>query len=70
LVVIPARCRWRQAMMTHSMSGAYGWKLIEKHGSHIDSLIGVAPGGSGNTQAMSNIVSEIGDTVVVKARSR
>jgi hypothetical protein len=36
------------------MSRANGWKLIEKHGSHIDSLIGVAPGGPGNTQAMSN----------------
>lgn len=54
-------------VMTHSMSGAYGWKLIEKYGSHIDRLIGVAPGGPGNIQAVSKIVSENGDTVVVKS---
>lgn len=54
-------------VMTHSMSGAYGWKLIEKYGSHIDRLIGVAPGGPGNIQAVSKIVSEKGDTVVVKS---
>lgn len=54
-------------VMTHSMSGAYGWKLIEKYGSHIDRLIGVAPGGPGNIQAVSRIVSETGDTVVVKS---
>jgi pimeloyl-ACP methyl ester carboxylesterase len=54
-------------VMTHSMSGAYGWKLIEKYGSHIDRLIGVAPGGPGNIQAVSKVVSETGDTVVVKS---
>jgi len=54
-------------VITHSMSGAYGWKLIEKYGTHIDRLIGVAPGGPGNIQAVSEIVSETGDTVVVKS---
>jgi pimeloyl-ACP methyl ester carboxylesterase len=54
-------------VMTHSMSGAYGWKLIEKYGQHIERLIGVAPGGPGNIQAVSDIVSETGDTVVVKS---
>jgi pimeloyl-ACP methyl ester carboxylesterase len=54
-------------VMTHSMSGAYGWKLIEKYGAHIDRLIGVAPGSPGNIQAVSEIVSETGDTVVVKS---
>jgi pimeloyl-ACP methyl ester carboxylesterase len=54
-------------VMTHSMSGAYGWKLIEKYGQHIDRLIGVAPGSPGNIQTVSEIVSENGDTVVVKS---
>jgi pimeloyl-ACP methyl ester carboxylesterase len=54
-------------VMTHSMSGAYGWKLIEKYGAHIDRLIGVAPGSPGNIQTVSEIVSENGDTVVVKS---
>jgi pimeloyl-ACP methyl ester carboxylesterase len=29
-------------VMTHSMSGAYGWKLVEKFGQHIDRLVAVA----------------------------
>jgi pimeloyl-ACP methyl ester carboxylesterase len=54
-------------VMTHSMSGAYGWKLVEKFGQHIDRLVAVAPGGPGNIQAVSAIISETADTVVVKS---
>jgi pimeloyl-ACP methyl ester carboxylesterase len=35
-------------VMTHSMSGAFGWKLLERHPSLIEKLIGVAPGPPGN----------------------
>jgi pimeloyl-ACP methyl ester carboxylesterase len=53
-------------IMTHSMSGAYGWKLIEKYGQHIAKLVAIAPGPPGNIQAVSDIVSETADTVVVR----
>jgi pimeloyl-ACP methyl ester carboxylesterase len=52
--------------MTHSMSGAYGWKLIENYGQHIAKVVAVAPGPPGNIQAVSDIISETGDTVVVR----
>jgi pimeloyl-ACP methyl ester carboxylesterase len=54
-------------VMTHSMSGAYGWKLVEKFGQHIDKLVAIAPGSPGNIQAVSDIISETADTVVVKS---
>ena len=54
-------------IMTHSMSGAYGWKLIENYGQHIVKMVAVAPGPPGNIQAVSDIVSETADTVVVRS---
>ena len=54
-------------VMTHSMSGAYGWKLVEKYGDRIEKVVAVAPGPPGNIQAVSEIVSETGDTVVVRS---
>jgi pimeloyl-ACP methyl ester carboxylesterase len=54
-------------IMTHSMSGAYGWKLVEKYGEHIAKVVAVAPGPPGNIQAVSEVVSESGDTVVVRS---
>jgi pimeloyl-ACP methyl ester carboxylesterase len=53
-------------VMTHSMSGAYGWKLIENYGQHIAKLVAIAPGPPGNIQAVSDIASETADTVVVR----
>jgi pimeloyl-ACP methyl ester carboxylesterase len=53
-------------VMTHSMSGAYGWKLLENYGQHIAKLVAIAPGPPGNIQAVSDIVSETADTVVVR----
>src|SRR5258707_5317330 len=34
-------------VMTHSMSGAYGWKLVEELGAHIDKVVAIAPGAPG-----------------------
>jgi pimeloyl-ACP methyl ester carboxylesterase len=45
-------------VMTHSMSGAYGWKLIENYGQHIAKLVAIAPGPPGNIQAVSDIMAE------------
>jgi pimeloyl-ACP methyl ester carboxylesterase len=54
-------------IMTHSMSGAYGWKLVENYGQHIAKVVAIAPGPPGNIQAVSEIVSETADTVVVRS---
>jgi pimeloyl-ACP methyl ester carboxylesterase len=54
-------------VMTHSMSGAYGWKLVENYGELIVKLVAIAPGPPGNIQAVSDIVSETADTVVVRS---
>jgi pimeloyl-ACP methyl ester carboxylesterase len=53
-------------VMTHSMSGAYGWKLIENYGERIARLVAVAPGPPGNIQAVGEVVSETADTVAVR----
>jgi hypothetical protein len=37
-------------VMTHSMSGAYGWKLVERFGERIAKVVAVAPGPPGNSR--------------------
>jgi pimeloyl-ACP methyl ester carboxylesterase len=44
--------------MTHSMSGPYGWKLLEQYGDHVAKIVAVAPGPPGNIQAAATIASE------------
>lgn len=53
-------------VMTHSMSGAYGWKLLELFGEHIAKLVAVAPGPPGNIQPVAEIVSESADTITLR----
>jgi pimeloyl-ACP methyl ester carboxylesterase len=53
-------------VLTHSMSGAYGWKLIEHYGEHIAKLVAVAPGPPGNIQPPAETVSETTDAVTVR----
>ena len=53
-------------VMTHSMSGAYGWKLLERHGEHIARLVAVAPGPPGNIQPPAEIVSETPEAITVR----
>jgi pimeloyl-ACP methyl ester carboxylesterase len=45
-------------LMTHSMSGCYGWRLLELHGDIIDRLVGVAPGPPGNIQKAAPVYAE------------
>ena len=45
-------------VMTHSMSGAYGWRLLEQYGDKIDRLVGIAPGPPGNIQDAPIVVAE------------
>jgi pimeloyl-ACP methyl ester carboxylesterase len=45
-------------LLTHSMSGCYGWRLLELHGDVIDMLVGVAPGPPGNIQGSAPVYAE------------
>ena len=54
-------------MMTHSMSGAMGWKLVERNRDLIAKLVAVAPGPPGNIQPEATIVEETGDEIVVES---
>ena len=45
-------------LMTHSMSGCYGWRLLELHGDIIDRLVGVSPGPPGNIQNAAPVYAE------------
>ncbi|AOB31761.1 hypothetical protein AKI39_15235 [Bordetella sp. H567] len=53
-------------VMTHSMSGPFGWKLLEQYGDRIAALVAIAPGGPGNVSAPTEIVSDTPDTVEVR----
>lgn len=52
-------------LMVHSMSGAYGWKLLEKYGQHIAKLVALAPGPPGNIQPLPDIISETPEKIVI-----
>ncbi|CAN0441300.1 unnamed protein product, partial [Discosporangium mesarthrocarpum] len=54
-------------LMTHSMSGAMGWKLIEQNRPQIDRVVAVAPGPPGNIQPQATVVEETDDEVVVES---
>ncbi|MGE5146235.1 MAG: alpha/beta fold hydrolase [Candidatus Eiseniibacteriota bacterium] len=50
-------------LLTHSMSGAYGWRLLESHGPAIKAVVGVAPAQPGNIQAEPAVARETEDFV-------
>ncbi|MGB0629717.1 MAG: alpha/beta fold hydrolase [Alphaproteobacteria bacterium] len=52
-------------LMTHSMSGALGWRLVERNRTLIDKLVAVAPGPPGNVQPEADVVEETADEIVV-----
>lgn len=54
-------------LMTHSMSGAFGWRLLEKYGEKIIALVAAAPAPPGNIQAVAEIIERGADFVEVKA---
>jgi pimeloyl-ACP methyl ester carboxylesterase len=53
-------------VMTHSMSGHFGWKLLETQGDRIAMLVGVAPAPPGNMQPEPIVHSETPETMVVQ----
>jgi pimeloyl-ACP methyl ester carboxylesterase len=53
-------------LLTHSMSGAYGWRLVETHGQHIRSIIGVAPSPPGQLEPVPPILDQGDDYVLIR----
>jgi pimeloyl-ACP methyl ester carboxylesterase len=53
-------------VMTHSMSGPYGWKLLEQYGDHVAKIVAVAPGPPGNIQPAATIASETAEKLEVR----
>lgn len=45
-------------LLTHSMSGAYGWKLMDMYAGSIAALVGIAPGPPGNIQPEPTVLGE------------
>ena len=56
-------------LMTHSMSGAYGWRLTEMLGSRIVAIVGVAPSPPGNIQSEPRLIRRDSEVVEVEALS-
>lgn len=54
-------------LMTHSMSGALGWRVIEAFGDRISRVVAIAPGPPGNIQAQPRILSETDDAIELQA---
>jgi len=55
-------------LLTHSMSGCYGWRLLELHGDIIATVVGVAPGPPGNIQRQAPVYQET-DTMIETEQS-
>ena len=48
----------RLVLLTHSMSGPYGWQLLERLPGRFAAVVGVAPGPPGNIQDPVPVLSE------------
>ena len=52
-------------LLTHSMSGAYGWRLLESHGHLVERLVAIAPAPPGNIQPEPEVIAESASRVTV-----
>jgi pimeloyl-ACP methyl ester carboxylesterase len=57
-------------LLTHSMSGAYGWRLLELHGDVIAAVVGVAPGPPGNIQKSAPVYAETATMIETESAGR
>jgi pimeloyl-ACP methyl ester carboxylesterase len=54
------------SLLVHSMSGAFGFKLLEQAGDRVTRLVAVAPAPPGNLQAAPAIIEESDDALEVQ----
>jgi pimeloyl-ACP methyl ester carboxylesterase len=57
-------------LLTHSMSGCYGWRLLELHRDRIAAIVGVAPSAPGNIQPTPTILAETAETFELETFGR
>jgi pimeloyl-ACP methyl ester carboxylesterase len=57
-------------LLTHSMSGAYGWRLAELNRDLIDAVVAVAPAPPGNIQNMAPVHAETEAAIETEASGR
>jgi pimeloyl-ACP methyl ester carboxylesterase len=57
-------------LLTHSMSGAYGWRLAELNRGLIHAVVGVAPAPPGNIQKAAPVYAETETTIETEASGR
>lgn len=57
-------------LLTHSMSGAFGWRLLETHGNRLAALVGVAPAPPGNIQPEPKIEAETETEITISTGTR
>jgi pimeloyl-ACP methyl ester carboxylesterase len=57
-------------LLTHSMSGAYGWRLAELNHDLVDTVVGVAPAPPGNIQKPAPVYSETETRIETQASGR
>jgi pimeloyl-ACP methyl ester carboxylesterase len=57
-------------LLTHSISGCYGWRLLELHSDVIDRVVGVAPGPPGNIQEPAPVYEETEREIETEASGR
>jgi pimeloyl-ACP methyl ester carboxylesterase len=53
-------------LVTHSVSGAYGWRILERYSEHIAALVAIAPGPPGNIQAAAREIGRVGSVVEIE----
>ncbi|HXP30680.1 MAG TPA: alpha/beta fold hydrolase [Stellaceae bacterium] len=54
-------------LVTHSMAGAFGWRLLELHREHIARVVGVAPAPPGNILPEPEMLGETESAVELQA---
>jgi pimeloyl-ACP methyl ester carboxylesterase len=57
-------------LLTHSMSGAYGWRLAELNRDLVHAVVAVAPAPPGNIQKMAPVYAETETTIETQASGR
>jgi pimeloyl-ACP methyl ester carboxylesterase len=57
-------------LLTHSMSGCYGWRLAELEAKSIAAVLSVAPAPPGNIQPVPKIIAETDQTIEIETFGR
>jgi len=57
----------KAVLMTHSMSGALGWRIVELAHASIAAVAAVAPGPPGNIQPEAEVISEDAESILVES---